>query len=295
MIKTQYETPTLYEVDMDAYGLSEVYEKLPVDPKNIRHVKQADVNSETIAWSGKDWYHGLDSGAQGAQYLREGWKEGGDIVKKRLSEIQVPDLIALTERARPTWGDDGDDLDPDKALAGQWDTAYRKRAKRQAVGPKAVTIESIWGGNCNVSKDQIFWTGAVMIILSDLLENAGFTTKLQATSWVRVRDSGVYGRRTVGIKDFGEPLRIDSVAAVACHAGIFRTLGFKVMVNFPVDVGEGMGSSSTLDKVLEENPGARKQIEAWLKDQGDVIRPNPCTNAAQAIAEVRRIITEKVK
>jgi hypothetical protein len=94
-----------------------------------------------------------------AAFVKAGWPEGGKRIKQLCANLA--DLLPTPKdrKRRIRWADDGDTLDPDRALAGQWDVAYRKASRRFMTGSTVINLYCAWGGNAHLSQEQLFWPG----------------------------------------------------------------------------------------------------------------------------------------
>jgi hypothetical protein len=185
------------------------------------------------------------------------------------------------------WREEGDALDVDRALAGNWDTAYRSTIREWNPGVSCVTLNVAWGGNCNLTAEQLFWSGAVMVAISDILESAGFSTRINASSRLWFGDYGgkKYSLNTIVVKDHGEPLRVDALAGIVCHAGVWRSYGFMGICQAPWNVGYGLGHCidgwDEISKVM---------AECGVVSDPCTINVSDCYNQSCAMAEINKLI-----
>jgi len=102
-----------------------------------------------------------------------------------------------------------------------------------------------------VTAEQLFWQGAAAACVTDLLESAGYRVEVYATNCSDHHNGKTVVR--VRVKEADQPTRLDTLAAVMCHAGIYRIFGLsaKEQANFPIN--NNYGSTIKL---------AREQFEA---------------------------------
>jgi hypothetical protein len=232
--------------------------------------------------AGKYWYGGITSIADATSILTTGWADGAAraMELKETLEAEVPK--ARSRKRRKVWSGEGD-LDVDRAINGDWDTAYRTTMREEVVGSQVcVCLVAAWGGNCEKTAEQLFWSGACMLVLSDVLEGAGYSTRLDAVS--KSRHHGNIALNIITMKDYGEPLRVDSLAGVVCHAGIFRSFGFRGLCDAPWNVGPGLGSMIDWDTADHMLKGSSYQPEP------NTIRVNDCYTKEAAKNEISRIL-----
>jgi hypothetical protein len=187
-------------------------------------------------------------------------------------ESEIP--AAASIRGRWTYGPEGDDVSIERAMAGDYDVAYRRRVKVQVKGTRIVNLAATYGGSCAKTAEQLFWTGVQLVVASDLLESAGYRTEIHG-----FRAQGPYnvsGSREDGYaildliaKRPNEPLRIDALMAILAHAGVFRTYGFAGICRFPWPVGSGLGCCYSDVRGL-----AARMVDAGLLDAVDYIMPD---------------------
>lgn len=188
---------------------------------------------------GSLFYCGLESNAEAETLLRHGWHDGVKRLLSLKSKVELSPARDLRRRRRR--GDDGDTLDVDRALAGDWDQAWWQARRVNCAGTPTIDLVGAFGGNSDAGADQMFWSGATAVVLVDALESAGYSVRLLAADLAANagdRDFGVF----VMLKDSYEPLRPDVVASVMCHGGIYRTHGFRAALTLPTKVDSGMGS-----------------------------------------------------
>lgn len=182
---------------------------------------------------------GLPSAQAGFDLIRTGWTEGANEIWRLSKPVPAPKQ-GRDVRRRPVWSDNGDDLNIDRAMRGEWDRAWRRSARRSGVGTPIIEVWSSWGGNSGLKAGEMFWSGAVALVLTDWLEQAGYRVELNAAIFeILPAKSALVLLR---VKEASEPLRMPELAAVLCHGGVFRTAGFRAMLEGPFNLGSGMGS-----------------------------------------------------
>jgi len=188
------------------------------------------------------WWGGFKHSREAGELLSKGWAAGYQRIRKLQSELAADLPSPTSRRRRSCWAEDGDSLDPDRAMAGQWDTAYRVAKRQWAPGSTSVDIAFVWGGDYQANAEELFWTGAATLAAAEVLEEAGYNVRLVAIS--AIASGVVFGAMSyhgVVIKDAEEPMRPDALAAIACHAGIFRTLGLRAHLLAAHELGPGCG------------------------------------------------------
>jgi len=158
--------------------------------------------------------------------LTEGWAEGAEkaltLSEGLLEGIQAP----LSIRRRIRYADDGDEFDKERLIDGHLDTCWRTTVRQIAVATPIINIATGWGGNCIMSHDKLFWSGAAALALCNVLEGSGYQTSLTCISPTRLEDWAQYNATCIEVKQAGEYMRPDALASVLCFAPTFRVYGF---------------------------------------------------------------------
>jgi hypothetical protein len=266
------------------------YNELPQIPET----KVAEVNRErrstikgkckngTIAatFSGRDPLSGVRSLDDLNKIAREGWQDGMNRAMELKSEIEelVPRPVSV--RRKLNWRDEGDELSHDRLYGGQIDSMWRVGRRQSMRSPRTISILANFGGNTHQSGEQLFWSGAAMLALSDLLENAGYSTDLSAGAYVT--SGGDVNVLVIRVKEAGDPLRADSVATVAAHSAFFRMYGLMALERAPFQVPMGHGQAQDITRHMDT-------VKELMTDKIDVVIKS-CNNRAEAVAELKRVV-----
>lgn len=208
-------------------------------------------NGRENRWYGKD----VASWDDAIGLLNHGWEEGAH--KTTALAIELDGKVRAHEgfRRRIRFSDSGDELDADRVVRGEWDTAWSSMQRKRVAGASnIVTLGCAFGANAIVDSDSLFWCGAQMIVIADFLENAGYQTEIiglantqhgKRGKMEKLGHKSVYCQylSAVYAKRAGEPLRVDLMASVFANAGLFRTLGFELFLRSRCLVSDGIGSS----------------------------------------------------
>jgi len=246
-------TVSLHE--MDAIDLGRQYDK-PVPAHNRASRMAHRSRHPVLCGSTRDendvkWFGGLRNVADGTAIFETGWPEGANRLKAMVEKLAAEIPPAKSVRRRLRWSDDGDEVSKDRLNGGQVDSCWRTTRRELSEGSEVVTLETNWGGPCNVAAEQLFWQGAAAACLTDVLEEAGYRVEVYATNCSDHHHGKTVVR--VRLKEADQPTRLDTLAAVMCHAGVYRIFGLsaKEQANFPIN--NNYGSTVKL---------AREQFEA---------------------------------
>ena len=183
-----------------------------------------------------EWMGGLRGWDEAGAILENGWPEGAERLRAlaRTLAAQVPQGKSI--RRRLVWADDGDEICRDRLQSGQLEQCWRTMRRVPWAAPQTVAIETEWGGRFRQTAEELFWQGAAAAVLTDVLEEAGYRAEVYANRIIRW--NGRYHWVRVKVKEADKPMRLDGVAAVLCHAGIFRTFGFLCIEQAEFSIGD---------------------------------------------------------
>lgn len=176
--------------------------------------------------------------------LRSGWPEGMARFTQKVGDLQVDLPATRSVRRRARWSDSGDDLAIERVHGGDLEHAWRRTQREEGEGATYVTLTLDWGANSNANAEELFWSGAVVTVLTDALEAAGRRVTVQLANHNRTTGGSLLA--VVILKQAMEPLRMEELVAASAHAGIFRTLGFELWKVAPAYLGWGHGSHRPL-------------------------------------------------
>ncbi len=199
---------------------------------------------------------------------RKGWAHGAQkamvLADGLLDSVSQPKGI----RRKLRWADDGDEFDRERLIDGHLDSCWRTSKRQYAVATPIINIAVAWGGNANLSHEQLFWSGASALALCRVLENAGYQTSLTAICANDMHGEDQHLALCCRVKQAGEYLRPDAVASIICQAATFRTYLFAAYVASPFRMPEGLGHNCRVDRVI---PAA---IESGVLEAPQVLLPD---------------------
>jgi hypothetical protein len=198
--------------------------------------------------------HGWPEGAQRALALAESFRDA------------LPEPTQI--KRRKVWSDQGDDLDRDRLMLGHVDQAWRRTTRTEQVATKVVRVAMPWAHGSKKKAHELFWSGAAAMALTDLLETAGYSVELLAVNAVTDRANVWMQSVVVTVKEAGDPLRPDAVAALFCHAAPYRYYGITAIGGAPTRVGNRWGH------IYAASVACAKLDEAGALDKADIILPH---------------------
>lgn len=156
-----------------------------------------------------------------------GWPAGADRVQSLLEEVDVP--LPVEVKRRLSRADQGDDLDIHSVYRGDLDHAWSKRTRQQHRARRIVRLVAQTNLLGVVKVEDLFWRGAAVARLADLLTNAGYVVEIVgAMASIEVGLANPCDWLvTIALKDAQSPLDLPGLAGVICNAGFHRTWGFR--------------------------------------------------------------------
>ena len=262
------------------------------DLANVRNHPVPEYNLDRLNEVGDEAYRQNPGFRMGFRSLKDatdltdyGWQEGSD--RGAAVSLTLEGTIAAVEaiRRRPQWGDSGDMLCTDRALRGDWDIAFHSSGMMRTNGTKIVTLVGSFGGHCQRSEEELFWNGIQIVVTADILEAAGYQCEIIGANNNRQRADGfTIGFTGITAKRAGDPLRIDQIASIFAHGGVFRTIGFELIIRTPTGVADGLGAPQM--SVGEITQSLRK-LEAMGAIAPDAIVIGEAYDERSAIKNIR--------
>lgn len=223
------------------------------DPLNIQYERK--INDDLEEGSNPKWYGGLRNWQEAEAVMSDGWPEG--VAKAQPLIEEVEELIPMPKgrKRKLAWRDQGDELDKARLYSGQIDTMWRATPRQVGPAPRTISIEVAVGGNSHQSAEKLFWCGVGAVVLADALEQAGYRVELWGSHYTKALSSAPNGQWGIlnrcRLKEAMEPLRVDTIAALTAHAGIFRSFGFYAMMAVPQALGSNHGSSRSIKNPIQ--------------------------------------------
>jgi len=213
---------------------------------------EGKVNSDTSS----DWYGGLTSVQQAKDLVTKGWTEGASRIKTLAESLQASIPEPTSIRRKLAWSDEGDEIDMGKVYSGQLDSCWQTTKRRSTGVAPIIKVNVPWGGHCGRDSEELFWTAAPALAIADALETAGYRVELETITEIQHRDihNGHTEERQiirVCLKDAHSPIDMGTLAALCCHSGVFRTLGFGAILHYDGYVNSSLGTSRKPNTPLE--------------------------------------------
>jgi len=185
-----------------------------------------------------------------SQALGEAWENGLKIYESMMNELRdekLPQPKAIKRQRR--WSEDrGDELNIDRLLRGQ---AYLEDSYRETrPGPVSVTIITDISTSAFVNHDKILWRGAAAVLLTELLERAGYRVELwAATHCLRAFHNGRSFGAAVRYKCAGDPLDVSTLIN-GVSGWCYRTMFFGTYCVSNSPPVTGLGVVTGFDRIV---------------------------------------------
>lgn len=189
-----------------------------------------------------EWY-GCRSFNEAADLLKDGWREGAELMKKWESYFNKI-ISEHTLNPEPTPDFHGEYFDIGLVLSGVPECWYKIPEVEQESKGKIVKIGVSIDASCAFTADDLIKRGAAALALIHAFELAGKSTEVTVCS----QTSTGYGngdllQYLIPAKKAGEMLDLERVAFLTAHPGAFRRLAFSCMENEPKNIRDQFGVS----------------------------------------------------
>lgn len=188
------------------------------------------------------------------EVLRRGWEEGTNKILDLADRIRDAIPHPYGSRRVLTWQDQGDSVDMGRVYSGNLDKAWRSSPRRRERAPRVISLDVDVGENCMIGADDLFWSGAAAVALTDALEDAGYRVELFATSSTHFNAEGKRhaGLMRVRAKMAQERMNPALTAAMVALPATFRWYHLMAWLKHPYHIGYGFGKSGTVDAILQQ-------------------------------------------
>lgn len=212
------------------------------------------------------------------------WQDGIDIVLSMIENIEKHVTLPKPKsiKRRGTWSEeDGDEISVDRLRNG--DAYWRKMQKREVLGAQTISVFFTVNAPANCASDRLFWRGVVAIVLTHLLENAGYRVELFAVRHAMdAYKDGDSAFMSCCLKQSRQPVDIASIAN-AVSGWFYRTIWMQAQYAFrPKELQKDLGISLSLS---EEN-----QYVKELAGKNKIIVIDTIYSEGSVVDEIRKAI-----
>lgn len=174
--------------------------------------------------------------------LTTGWPQGAEALRDLAGTLSASIRPPTGRRWQRTPAPVGHTPRIGALLAGDYSRAWT--ALRRLPAPcagKTVDVFAVWNAPNGSTAHELWYQGAVPLVVAEALSAAGYSVRLVACS---LKDWAMHGggiaRQDVVLADAGEPIRVDALAGVLCHGVPARAARWRMDCTLPWDV-EGFG------------------------------------------------------
>jgi len=202
-----------------------------------------------------DSFTNVGSFEEAIRMAREGWA-WGEAKARNLSDNMFAKISKHIERWDCTYDIQGAALDIGRFMVGD-PCCFQNFEPTYIEGPGHELVHIVFNASVSacIDRDVIIARGALCAALTQLLEYAGHSVKVDISSGTRA-----YGRKGkaarfpnekndfelwVNVKEYGQPLDLSIVIFALAHPATLRCLEFSVMETMPQDFREMMGISKS--------------------------------------------------
>jgi len=166
-----------------------------------------------------------------------GWPEGAKIVETLGQQIAEQLPPPKSRRLQKRWKDEGDEASFERYQRGQ--DAWRSCHRQLKSSCGLIELVASWGEGCSASQQQLQWSGAAALAVTDLLEKADYSVELCLVAAMQDRYIEMV---RVDLKRMGEPLDLENLAGVAVYPPAWRIFGLAAFQLGPMSSGDNYNS-----------------------------------------------------
>lgn len=202
--------------------------------------------------------------------LLKGWSDGAARARKLMDELGCELPMAESTRRRRVVGQDGTDVIVEAWIDKDIDRLFESRKRFTTMGHRIIQIGMSWGGNANRGMAEMFWGGAAALVLTEMLESAGYGVEVHAYDYTIPSGHAVEGKQAMLldmlVKPSDQTISPDTFAALLAHPAVYRGLGMPISGHCPINLGFGMGRNQNIDNVAASlaDAGVIQPIELLL-------------------------------
>lgn len=242
-----FQSKTFADFPMEGKTVVQVYDSLLA----LEQVQPHKCNSEQFEddLRGKEqrgrlrgeWY-GTDTQERLFEIIRNNrWQDGMQRMQEALDGFTMTMPPMPTLKRRRVRGDHGDSIDMSQVWAGHLDTAWTRCAKREVNDKQFVTICYPIVNSAASETDQMFWRGAAILKMADILTEAGYSVQIAGIHGTVY--NGCTGYAVVFSKQAHQPLDVQSLIVPMAFSGYMRTAAFLAIMAHPFTVSSGLGNA----------------------------------------------------
>lgn len=259
----------------------DVCSRRAINPRNEdwrRHWFEGECNPDRTNYKIEQYLGpGCRNGKDVQRIVNEGWPFGVEKLQSLMSAVHL-ERPPVDHRRRLVHTDIGDSVDMSAIYAGHHSTAWTRARRQRMFAPQQVTIigdmSTAWFYDWEVQ----FWRGAAVVVLADVLEGAGYVTRIVHGHGGHEWDTLKPISCRITVKDHGEPLNLSSMAAV-------------ILPGFTRAMDKAWYCAST-ERTLICGEQTRGKVGSVTLDDGDYVIGHGVSSFNTAKRRLEEIITQ---
>lgn len=199
-------------------------------------------------------FYGIREGGEpdARQIVLKGFPAGAELVTEIVKQVTDEMPPPKSRRRSRKWREDGDEASYERIQLGLEPWLSSHRTLKSACG--LVEVISCWGEDCGATIDQLKWSGAAALALTDMLERADYSVELAlVAAMMDARRNCSLVR--VDLKRMGELLDVEKLAGVAVYPPAWRLYGLCAFQKGPFSSGIGYDSHPHSHATIHEPNG----------------------------------------
>lgn len=212
---------------------------------------------------------------------RNQWHEGLERMQNALDSMdaELPPVTSIKRRRMR--GDSGDSVDMSMVWAGRLESAWTRTERRTVTQSRMITLTYPLVHSGGTETNTMFWTGAAMLKIADLLTSAGYSVQIIGCHGTAEGKKDKEAFITVQSKPFNAPLDMQALIIPMCFAGYMRTVAFEAVMAQPVKVNMGLGRALY---------GAHRRQCVIDAIGGDIYSARECSNEEHAREHIKKTL-----
>jgi len=224
------------------------------------------------AAGGESWF-GIVGGVEAVRdAITHGWPAGVRRMREAMDDLGEDIARPRSVRRARIKRDHGQEVDMQAMWRGRADIAWTDCTRQVRTTAQVITIAANITALRHVDASALFWRGAAVLKLADMLTEAGYNVRIVA---VRKTEKAYQDHRAilqrVTVKEPTAPLDMNALASTVCLSGFFRVVLFLNQCAVNLKITESLGNSEVYTAQDGEIAGvercmSREAARQWVID-----------------------------
>jgi len=200
---------------------------------------------------GKSWW-GVDTVEEVDRALNYGWPEGTAMMHEALAVTKTPEVPSI--RRKKARGPTGDFFDIHRANRGDFQNAWERRERRQALSKTTAHITIAVDVCCSASTQaqHAMWRGAAAVAIAEAAIKSGRSVRIVVVAQVENLFRSPSAPREAAIacevKAYSQRVSTDLLMTFCALPGMFRKQYFKAFAGIGHKVVSSLGQVQAFDR-----------------------------------------------